>query len=294
MNIKTFGILGLFLVLLASAGFAIQGTITSESHKIDQHLISAGGATISSEGFTSSCSVGDPTVASVAFMTDTNHQSSAGFQSTLLSPEAAVVSNVRIENVSFEGKAVINNDYIQPNAVITATVTAAGSTINTNTSQIVIDGAAVTFASLSPPSSYTGSALTYNITPNLTDGTHIISIEARDQLNNFNSYSRTLQVDTGALKATSVFIYPNPYNPNAGPATIAYNLSKDGNTSIYIFNAIGELIYRQDYPNDKAGYVEQLWNGTDFAGNVLANDVYFLRVVSGGEVIGKCKIAIIK
>ena len=96
-----------------------------------------------------------------------------------------------------------------------------------------------------------------------------------------------------------VLNYPNPFNPAVGEETeIEYQLTRDADVTIYIFNTIGQLIKKIDCASGAtggtAGYNKVAWNGySDFA-EIVGNDVYLVRVVSGGSVIGKNKIAVLK
>lgn len=92
---------------------------------------------------------------------------------------------------------------------------------------------------------------------------------------------------------------PNPFNPGIGQRTeICYQLGQDAEVTIYIFNTNNQLIKKiscsAGSTGGQEGYNKVTWDGiSDFA-EVVANDIYFARVVSGGKQLGKCKIAVIK
>lgn len=203
-----------------------------------------------------------------------------------------------ISNLKIDGQSVINNDYVKATGLLTATITSDAG-LNLNTSSVEVDGTATTFAALSGGSTYdaTTKLLTYQL--NLSGNTnHSITIHAADTNSQSATASLTVKVDNGALKTVAVYCYPNPYNPNSGNARIAYQLNQDANTSIYLFNAAGELVYKRNYTAGSAGgrvgYNEVTWNGQSDFGATVGNDIYFLRVVSDGRPIGKAKIAVIK
>ena len=202
-----------------------------------------------------------------------------------------------ISNFKIDGRTVVNGDYIKKDATLTATVTDE-TALSLTTSSIEVDGVGITFNSLSGTSSYdaTTGLLTYRL--NITaDGNHTITIKAMDISGNSSTLSRTTKIDTGELKALSVYVYPNPYR-GIGNMAIGYQLNKNADTAIYIFNAIGRLIFKRTYISGAEGahigYNEITWDAKDDFGNLLSNDVYFLRVVSDGKPVGRTKIAVIK
>lgn len=73
--------------------------------------------------------------------------------------------------------------------------------------------------------------------------------------------------------------YPNPFNP---ATTIRYDLPKDGNVSIYLYNVLGQVVsvlledsYRP------AGYHSLEWNGTNSMGKQVASGLYFYSIRAG-------------
>lgn len=269
--------------------------MTSGSYSIPASGIDVTGGTGSSAGYIGIALVGAPATGK----TSSSSYTSVGGTGIIIittSATAPAISNIRVDNVP-----VINGDYIKRDGTLTATVSSDAG-INTNTSSVEIDGTATTFAALTGASSYDAATkvLTYKL--NLTaDGNHTIRIHAADVSGQSATASLTVKVDTGDLKAVAVYIYPNPYNPNAAGGTnarIGYQLNKDANTAIYLFNAVGELVYKREYTTgtqaDRTGYNEVTWDGKSDFGSVVGNDIYFLRVVSDGKPVGKTKIAVIK
>jgi hypothetical protein len=203
-----------------------------------------------------------------------------------------------ISNVKIDDQPVVNGDYINSAAMLTATVTDQGSGISTSESKVLVDGQSTTFADLTAPSSYEISSGLLVFELNLNTGTHTIEIQAVDNNSNSSTYQRTVRVDTGATDATTPMVHPNPYNPNQGDLLIGYQLSKDIDARIYIFNEINQLVWRRynipGYEGGKAGYNEIGWNGRDDNRRLVANGPYFLRLVVGGKLIGKAKIAVLR
>jgi hypothetical protein len=265
--------------------------MTSGSYSVPASGIDVTGGTTSSPSYVGIALVGAPATGKTSSSSYTSI-SGTGIIIITTSATAPAISNIRVDNVP-----VINGDYIKRDGTLTATVSSDAG-INTNTSSVEIDGTATTFAALSGASSYdaTSKRLTYKL--NLTtDGNHTIRIHAADVAGQSTTASLTVKVDTGELKAVAVYTYPNPFR-GVGNMTIAYQLNKDANTAIYVFNAVGELVYKREYvtgtPGGRTGYNEVTWDGVSDFGAMIGNDIYFLRVVSDGKPVGKTKIAVLK
>jgi len=98
---------------------------------------------------------------------------------------------------------------------------------------------------------------------------------------------------------------PSPFSPMGAAAAatsttalITYRLSNSADLSIYIFDAMGRLKWKNDYllgaEGAHAGYNAVAWQGVDQNNAYLPNGVYIIKVVSGGKVIGTDKIIIVK
>ncbi len=275
------------MALIISAA-AISGTV----YKIPISAIGASGGLTSSASFSASSGAsGSP----VGTTTSSSYTGYAGAMAAIAiisfsgGPGSPVISNY-----SIDGKTIIDNDYVKASGTLTATVTDETS-IDTNLSSVEVDGTYTKFSALTYAA--TTGALSYAFS-SLTTGNHTIGINAVDGDGNATFLQYTVKVDSSGIKATQVLIYPNPFDPNSGTGTIAYHLNNDAATSVYIFNAIGQLVYKQSYAaaavGGQVGYNEVTWTGKSTSGDLLGNDIYFIRVVSDGKVIGKCKIAILK
>ncbi|MFA5112760.1 MAG: hypothetical protein WC529_00505 [Candidatus Margulisiibacteriota bacterium] len=254
--------------------------------------ISAGGGAGSSGSYTGIAVIGSPaagTAASPGYTTIAG----TGVIIVTVGTNPPMVSDLRVD-----GTPVLNNDYVKNNGTLTAVVSSDAG-LDLIASSLEVDGAATSFAALSGGSSYDADSklLIYKLALS-ADGAHPLVLHAADNAGNSTTLSLTLKVDSGDLKAVAVYCYPNPYNPAAGSARIAYQLNRDADTSLYIFNSVGELLYKRDYPGGSigglTGYNEVAWDGKSDFGGVVGNDIYFLRVVSGGKPVGKTKIAVLK
>lgn len=78
--------------------------------------------------------------------------------------------------------------------------------------------------------------------------------------------------------------YPNPFNPST---TINYSVPADGNVTLTIYNARGQLVNTLVSEPKAKGNYQVVWNGKDSRGNPVASGLYITRLVSGGKSIGK-------
>jgi hypothetical protein len=77
--------------------------------------------------------------------------------------------------------------------------------------------------------------------------------------------------------------FPNPFNPETW---IPFELSKDANVNIEIYDMTGRLVRKIDLGYCPAGsYVDRsaaaYWNGRNFSGERVASGTYFYRLVTG-------------
>lgn len=203
-----------------------------------------------------------------------------------------------ISGIKFDGQTIIAGDYVTVNPVITAAITDDASGIDAARSVVELDSMQVALNNLPSGSTFTGGLLVYK--PVLSSGNHTFRILAFDLSGNAaTSETYSFRADSSALKVDKVLNYPNPFNPASGQTTeINYSLNANADITIYIYNLIGQPVKRIFCPSGSegghAGYNRVTWNGeTDF-GEIAANDVYIARVVSGGQQLGKCKIAVLK
>ena len=92
---------------------------------------------------------------------------------------------------------------------------------------------------------------------------------------------------------------PNPYNPNSGTnAHIWYWLNANAETSVYIIDLAGTVVWKQTYAAGTNGGQKNenniAFDGKSAWGDALGNGVYLYKIVQGGKSIGGGKIAIIK
>jgi hypothetical protein len=74
--------------------------------------------------------------------------------------------------------------------------------------------------------------------------------------------------------------YPNPFNPET---MIPFELSKSGETSLMIYNLLGQKVATLISGPQTAGYHVVQWNSEDEAGQAVSTGVYLVRLESDGK-----------
>ncbi|MEJ2634026.1 MAG: T9SS type A sorting domain-containing protein, partial [Calditrichia bacterium] len=72
--------------------------------------------------------------------------------------------------------------------------------------------------------------------------------------------------------------YPNPFNPTT---TIGYALPRAGQTTLIIYNLLGQKVRTLINSNHEAGKFQITWNGLDDNGRSVGSGVYLYRLKSG-------------
>jgi len=91
---------------------------------------------------------------------------------------------------------------------------------------------------------------------------------------------------------------PNPFNPDAGPTTIKYELNESSPIDLYIYNISGTRIWENHYPptvmGGKQGVNEVLWTGYNAFSEKIPNGIYIYQISTGGRTLATGKIAVFK
>ncbi len=85
-----------------------------------------------------------------------------------------------------------------------------------------------------------------------------------------------LEITPVTLNATN---YPNPFNPET---TISYDISKQGNVSVDIYNLKGQKVKSLLNETQEAGAHKIIWQGDNEDGKQVSSGNYFYKVKSGG------------
>jgi hypothetical protein len=110
-------------------------------------------------------------------------------------------------------------------------------------------------------------------------GKYTLTLTVSDYNNKVSTKTRTFFVKSGEI--ADVVPYPSPFDPNKTPLKIRYTLKQESYVTISIYNQAGFLI--KNIINNEfrpAGINEEEWFGENFAGEKLANDVYFCEVIA--------------
>lgn len=89
---------------------------------------------------------------------------------------------------------------------------------------------------------------------------------------------------------TGVNCYPNPFNPSM---SIKYELSKQSDVKIEIFNIKGQIVKNYNHESKSKGLHSVVWNISDKENRKVTSGIYFIRVKAGGESVTK-KITLMK
>jgi len=74
--------------------------------------------------------------------------------------------------------------------------------------------------------------------------------------------------------------YPNPFNPST---RLRFGIPQASEVAFFIYDIRGRLVFEQQIGNQRAGWIELDWNGSDQWGQTLAAGVYLARVQAGTE-----------
>jgi hypothetical protein len=85
--------------------------------------------------------------------------------------------------------------------------------------------------------------------------------------------------DTNSLPPVLSQNYPNPFNPST---TIAYNIMKQGNVDLTIYNVKGQKVRNLVNEIKPIGHYNVTWDGTSDNGSKVGSGVYFYRLESNG------------
>ncbi len=162
----------------------------------------------------------------------------------------------------FDGIPLQNGDFVRNNISDAKIVDDQGNGIS---------GATVVLDDL--PISYDTSTGTVEI-GTLAKGKHTIRLTAEDE-----NFQTTFFVDD-SLKINNILACPNPFNPLEGKAQITYNVSKDCDINLYIFDINGQIVYKQNC-SATTGFNNNLsWDGKDSQNQLAANGIYIVKLIA--------------
>ncbi len=110
----------------------------------------------------------------------------------------------------------------------------------------------------------------------LSEGEHTITLTATNEQGVSCSKSITFSA-TSAVEIRNPISCPNPFNPNNGVAHIEWEGASDSEFTIKVFDFSGREVYSE---NIGSNITLTEWNGRDDSGNLLANGVYFMKIIA--------------
>jgi len=134
-----------------------------------------------------------------------------------------------------------------------------------------------------------GDAVPITVTGALTDGP---SFEGTDTIRVIDKGGKKAQADEqfNQAKFSLSQNYPNPFNPQT---TIEYDIEKDCDVTLKIYNLAGQLIKTLVDEYQTAGPHTITWHGDTDAGQEVASGVYFYRIKAGDKAAIK-KMVVLK
>jgi hypothetical protein len=163
-------------------------------------------------------------------------------------------------------EAILTSDVgIVPSALSVSIARVGGAVIGTYTPAYSVSTNKLSFA--------------YNGTP-LSDGvSYTLTISATDTLGGNSTKTQTFTVKGGAI--ADLVPYPSPFDPARGPVKLNYTLSRRADVTVNIYN-MGRKLVKNIIDNQArgAGTFEETWDGTNYAGDTMANGVYFCEVIA--------------
>jgi len=88
--------------------------------------------------------------------------------------------------------------------------------------------------------------------------------------NNKRENNLTLPVEFGINSC-----YPNPFNPSI---TIDYNINKDSNIELSVFNILGQKVKTIENSFKEKGRYSVIWNGRNNDDKLLPSGIYFIEI----------------
>ncbi|MBD3237175.1 MAG: hypothetical protein GF330_10750 [Candidatus Eisenbacteria bacterium] len=112
----------------------------------------------------------------------------------------------------------------------------------------------------------------------LATGNYSLVVEVADMTGNTATINVPLAVQSAVLAVDNAHLVPNPYNPNEYEASVCFDLSRNADVTIRVFDFAGEHVSTNHLGMRPAGVYEVPWNATTANGTALANGAYMIRI----------------
>ena len=190
-------------------------------------------------------------------------------------------------SITFDGNEILNGDIVSSKPIVIISVKDT-DTLPVDTSKFIISfdgnpfnfsGTDIMFTEIPYPNAHTE----IRWTPVLADGKHTISFIVRGPSGNYSdSLAHTLEFYTSnQTDIQNVFNYPNPFNDNTNFTFQLTGANIPEKFTIKIFTVAGRLIKNIIVPQSdlQIGFNKIYWDGRDEDGSLLANGVYFYKII---------------
>ncbi|MHB1688482.1 MAG: C25 family cysteine peptidase [Ignavibacteriaceae bacterium] len=190
-------------------------------------------------------------------------------------------------SITFDGKEILNGDIVSSKPVVVMSLKDNSALpIDTTNFLISFDDNPFNFSTpevkfTSTP--YPNAQAEIKWTPSLADGKHTISFIAKDPSGNYSdSAAHTLEFYVlNQAEVLNVYNYPNPFSDNTNFTFQLTGAKVPDEFAIKIFTVAGRLIKNISVsPSElQIGFNKIYWDGRDQDGSLLANGVYFYKII---------------
>ncbi len=198
-------------------------------------------------------------------------------------------------NITIDGKEIINGDVVSSRPDILITLKDESPLpLDTSLFTVVYNNIPLNFTrpDVSFESSpYPNNEFRLRWNPELPDGRHVLEVLAKDPSGNFSDTiaRRIVFYIVNSFDLVEVYNYPNPFSSETYFTFQLYgDNSKLEEFKIKVYTVAGRMIREFDVPTDqlRAGFNKLQWDGRDQDGDLIANGVYFYKVITrnNGEV----------
>ncbi len=111
--------------------------------------------------------------------------------------------------------------------------------------------------------------------------------------------TRGFEVKSYSFDRSLAVNYPNPFDPMRETTRVMYYLERDTDVNVYLFNIVGDMIWKSTYLSGTNGGREGEnsfdWNGVSSFGEMQSNGVFLVHVVerATGKRVARGKIMVI-
>jgi len=198
----------------------------------------------------------------------------------------------RIAKVSVNNVQVQAGSFISSKPLIQASISDNVS-VDPDNLKVFIDNAEFN------PDSFINGLMKYKHKVPLSPGKHNIKVVASDIAGNKADpwEVKGVRVSEG-IEAADISTFPTPFNPLAGPVYISYRLNANAETTIFVYDKFGSLIFSMKFGEGqnggKRGWNKIVWNGVTGSDSIVGNGEYSFKIVANRNLVGKGQIIVQK